>query len=99
MAEKKIYHINFDLKAEIRKIEKIEGSFKNKNGEEIATTKYVLSVDDMDDNRIYLTDKDLTRISMYKRGVIGNFRLRIDCEEEYGTKSKISILDFVPVEE
>ncbi len=97
--EKRLYNLDVELKGEIRKVESITNTFKNKNGEDITTIKNIIYVDDVNDQRIYLTEKDATRLPLYKRGVIGIFKLRIACEEEFGVKAKIQILDFVPVEE
>ena len=97
--EKRLYNLDVQIKGEIRKIEKVENSFKNKNGEEILTVKHIISVDDENDNRFFLTEKDNERLNLYKRGMVGIFKLRIACEEEFGIKAKIQILDFVEVEE
>ena len=95
--EKKTFFINTELRAEIRKAEVLEGTFKNqKTGEDIVTRKISLSIDDMDDNRIFLTDRDMDRLELYERGTIGTFKLKIDFEEEFGIKARINVLDFVP---
>lgn len=96
---KRNYSLCVELpQAEIRKAEVVEGSFKTKTGEEKATKKIELSVDDKDLNRIYLSDKDLTHEELYKRGTVGTFKLKIDFEEEFGIKAKIHILEFIPEE-
>ena len=97
--EKRLYNLDVELKGEVRKVEEVRNTFKNKNGEDIESVRHIIYVDDVNDQRVYLTEKDSTRLPLYKRGVIGIFKLRIACEEEYGVKAKIQILDFVPIEE
>ena len=96
MAQKKIYQMNVTLKAEIRKAVIESGSFQNKKGETVETKKIVLSVDDTDDSRIYLTDRNLDRLDMYQKGTVGTFHLRLDVDEEFGSRVKITVTDFVP---
>jgi hypothetical protein len=96
---KRNYSLYVELpEVEIRKAEVVEGSFTTKAGEEKVTRKIELAVDDKDLNRVYLVDKDLSHEELYKRGTIGTFKLKIDLEEEFGTKAKIHILEFIPEE-
>jgi len=97
--EKKLYNLNVAMNGEIRKIEEVKSTFTNKKGEEIESTKWVLFVDDTDENRVYLTERDAKRAETYKKGMSGTFRLKIACEEEFGIKARINIMDFQPTKE
>lgn len=95
--EKKLYNLNVAMNGEIRKIEEVKSTFTNKKGEEIESTKWILYVDDEQENRLYLTERDQARAQSYKKGTTGTFKLRIACEEEFGIKARITILDFIPL--
>lgn len=96
MAEKKVYHFTAEVKdVEIRKVEEITTEFKNKKGETVESTHILLTCDvgeDMD--RVFFKDKNLTRLNRYKRGETGTFFVRIDVEEDFGSKAKLTVLDF-----
>lgn len=96
MADKKTYTIRAEIKdCEIRKVEDVANTF-TKDGKEIEYHKIVLACDVGEDcDRIYLTDKDMSNLAKYKRGMVGTFKIRIDVEEDFGTKAKILVTDFI----
>lgn len=95
---KRTYALEVELRnAEIRKAEVIENSFKDKKtGEDKVSRKIELAIDDENLNRIYLYDKCIENLEMYKRGAIGTFKLKINVEEDFGTKCQINLIAFKP---
>lgn len=94
--EKQIYHFTAEVKdVEIRKVEDIDASFDNSKGEKVESHYIKLTCDvgeDMD--RVFFKDKDMGNLEKYKRGMVGTFFLRIDVEEGFGAKAKLSVIDF-----
>ncbi len=41
-----------------------------------------------------MKDPDTSHLQMYKRGMVGTFVVRIDVEEEFGAKTKITVVSF-----
>lgn len=94
--EKRNYCINAEIRnCEIRKVEEIVNTFKTKDNKEVEYHYLLISADDCECNRIYLKDKDISNINKYKRGTVGDFYVKIICEEQYGIKAKIIVTDFV----
>lgn len=95
-SEKRIYHFDAKIEdCEIRKVEEYKNTFKSKDGKDIEYSYILLSVDVGEDcERIYLKDKDMANLKVYKRGMMGDFIIRIDVEEDFGSKCKFLIKDF-----
>ena len=92
--KKRVYTLLAEVKnVEIRKVEDTSYEFNEKEYHRID-----LQCDDEDGERIYFTDKNMENLPRYKRGLIGTFKIRIDCETEFGTKAKITVVDFIPNE-
>ena len=91
----KAYTLNCKLEnVEIRKVEDVDKSFKNKKGETVEAHEILLACDDENEDRIFLHDKNMENLAKYKRGMIGTFKIRIDIEEDFGMKAKITVVDF-----
>lgn len=84
---------------EIRKVERVPGSFIGKNGKEIDTTHLIVQIDDEEMNRIYLKDKCLANEENYKRGMIGDAELLINVEDGFGGKTTVLLRRFRPKED
>lgn len=95
--EKQVYHFTAEVKdVEIRKVEDIDNSFKDNKGNKIESHYIKLTCDvgeDMD--RVFFKDKDMGNLEKYKRGMVGTFFIRIDVEEDFGSKAKFLVVDFV----
>lgn len=96
MAEKRVYHFTAEVKdVEIRKADDIDASFDNKNGEKVESHYILLTCDvGKDMERAYFKDKDMGNLKKYKRGMVGTVVLRIDVEEDFGSKAKFLVIDF-----
>lgn len=98
--EKQIYHYTAEVRdAEIRKVEDIDASFE-KDGKTIESHYIRLTCDigeDMD--RAVFKDRNMANLEKYKRGMVGTFFLRVDDEEGYGSKTKLTVIDFKENEE
>jgi hypothetical protein len=96
MAEKRVFHFNAKIEeCEIRGIKDIDNSFKNKQGELVESHHIELMCDYGEDcERIYLIDKDMGNLDKYKRGKIGTFIVRLDVEQDFGMKCKMTIVGF-----
>lgn len=91
----KAYHfIALVPNVEVRKVE--EKSFPAKDGK-TEIKSITLHCDDENGDRIYFNDK-YARKDIYRRGLIGTFKIRLDCVEDFGTQSKITVVDFIPNE-
>lgn len=80
---------------EIRRIEDVDGTWE-KDGKVCGSHYILLSCDQGEDaERIYLIDRNMENIDKYKRGMLGNAVVRIDCQENFfETKAKIVLIDF-----
>lgn len=75
---------------EVRKVEVESFEIKEKTYKRLC-----LSCDDIDGDRIFLIDKDISNLEKYKRGMICDFYINIECVEGYKKKStKIYVTDF-----
>lgn len=97
---------NFKAKIEnleVRKVEEKESTMKNG----YIYHRLEVYFDDEDCNRIVLTDKDVSRKDLYKRGTIGTVTVSIikevktkiskeDNNEYIGENTKVEIYDFQP---
>ncbi len=96
MADKRVFHFNAKIEnCEIRSVKDIDSSFKNKQGETVESHQIELMCDYGDDcERIYLIDKDMSNLDKYTKGQIGTFIVRIDVEQDFGTKCKMTVVGF-----
>lgn len=96
--EKRVYHFTAEVKdVEIRRVEDIDASFENKKGEKVESHYLLLTCDvgeDMD--RVFFKDKDMSHLETYKRGQVGTMVIRIDVEEDFGSKAKFLVTEFKP---
>ena len=53
-----------------------------------------ISCDDENGDRFFLQDKDMSHNKLYKRGTCGTFTLRVDVEDMYKGKTRITVVDF-----
>lgn len=88
-----IFHSKcFKLHCEIRKAEQLDNSFVSKDGKTINSSSILLKVDDDDEERIELIDKDMSHLAAYKKGQVGTMTLRLDIMKDFGTKYTAQIL-------
>lgn len=94
--DKRVYHFIAEVHdVEIRKVEDIDASFDGKDGKKIESHYILLTCDVGEDmERVYFKDKDMGNLEKYKRGMIGSCFIRIDVEEEFGSKAKFLVVDF-----
>ncbi len=94
--EKQVYHFTAEVKdVEIRKVEDIDASFEGKDGKTVESHYIKLTCDvgkDMD--RAFFKDKNMENMKKYKRGMVGTVVLRVDVEEDFGSKAKFLVTDF-----
>ena len=74
---------NLKLHGEIRKVEEVVNSFVDKNGVTRESRAICLKVDDDDEERIELVDKNSDNIASYRKGMVGTFTLRLDLEKKF----------------
>lgn len=101
MAINKTYFTkNLMLHGEIRKCEKVDKSFdtNDKDGQAKHIEKFILEIliDDDDLERMKIIDENLGNEALYQRGTEGTFRLRLDMEESFREKIKITTIEFIP---
>lgn len=85
------------LHGEIRKVEVEESSFTGKDGKTIETKATLLTIDDDDEERVKLYDKQSDALSSYAKGQVGTFTLRLDYKPTYGAgnmEAKMLVVGF-----
>lgn len=95
--EKQVYHFTATVpNVEIRKVEDVDASFTGKDGKVIESHYIKLTCDVGDDvDRAFFKDKNMGNISKYQRGDVGTLVIRIDVEEDFGSKAKFLVTDFI----
>lgn len=95
-SEKQVYHFTAEVKdVEIRRIEDIDASFTDKNGK-LVESHYIKLTCDAGENvdRVFFKDKNMENLKKYKPRMVGTFFIRIDVEEDFGSKAKFLVTDF-----
>lgn len=85
------------LHGEIRKVEEADLSFVSKDGKAIESKAILLKVDDDDENRVELYDKNSDSLTSYQKGQVGTFTLRLDMKPTFGAgnfEGKMLIIGF-----
>lgn len=85
------------LHAEIRKVEEVDTSWTDKEGKLHESKATLLKVDDDDEERVELYDKQSDALGSYAKGQVGTFTLRADMKPTFGTgnyECKILIIGF-----
>ena len=82
----------FKLHCEIRKAEQLDNSFTSKDGKEINSSSILVKVDDDEEERVELIDKNMSHLSAYKKGQVGTMTLRMDIMKEFGSKYTAQML-------
>lgn len=85
------------LHGEIRKVEEYDNSFTSTSGKEVEVKGILLKVDDDNEDRIELVDKQSDWMKKYKKGMTGIFTMRMDMEKLAGTGNyniKLLVIDF-----
>ena len=83
---------------EIRKVEEVTTSFEGKDGKLIERKYVLLKVDDDDEERVELYDKNSDNLTSYSKGQVGTFTLRLDYKPTFGVgnhEGKLLIIEFV----
>lgn len=95
-SEKQVYHFTAEVKdVEIRRVEDIDASFTSKDGK-VIDMHYIKLTCDVGENmdRVFFKDKNMGNLNKYKRGMIGTVYIRLDVEEDFGSKTKMTVIDF-----
>ena len=96
MEEKRLFKFDAEVKnVEIRGVRTITDSFTSKEGKFVEYKYLEIACDDEYGERIYFKDKSVANESKYKRGMIGNIKLRIDVETGFKGHTKITLLEFI----
>lgn len=85
------------IHGEIRKVEEVDLSFTGKDGKVVESKATLLKIDDDDEERIELYDKQSDAIGTYARGQVGTFTLRMDYKPTYGAgnmEAKMLVVGF-----
>lgn len=85
------------LHGEIRKVEEVDNSFTSKDGKVVESKSVLLKVDDDDENRVELYDKNSDNLTSYSKGQTGTFTLRADLKPTFGVgnyEAKMLIIGF-----
>lgn len=85
------------LHAEIRRVEEQDNSFTNKEGKVIESKAILLKVDDDEEERVELVDKNSENIQTYHKGQTGTFTIRLDYKPTYGAgnhEGKMLVVEF-----
>lgn len=85
------------IHGEIRKVEEVDTSFTNKDGKLVEGKATLLKVDDDDEERIELYDKQSDAIGTYAKGQVGTFTIRLDYKPTFGTgnhEGKMLVIGF-----
>ena len=85
------------LHGEIRKVEEADLSFTSKDGKAIESKAVLLKVDDDDEERVELYDKNSDSLTSYQKGQVGTFTLRLDMKPTFGAgnfEGKMLIIGF-----
>lgn len=93
-----VFHTNnIKLHGEVRRVEEFTNAWTTKDGKAMETKGLILKIDDDDEDRIELIDKDVSHKDIYPKGIFGTFTLRLDIQKEFGSKytTQINIIDFV----
>ena len=88
---------NLKLHGEIRKVEEIDNSFEGKDGKVIESKSVLLKIDDDEEERVELYDKNSDNLTNYRKGQIGTFTLRLDYKPTFGAgnfEGKMLIIEF-----
>lgn len=86
------------LHGEIRKVEEVDLSFTGKDGKLVESSAVLLKVDDDDEERVELYDKNSENLTGYAKGQVGTFTLRMDMKPTFGAgnyEAKMLIVGFV----
>ena len=92
-----VFHTNeIKLHGEVRRVEEVCDKWKTKEGKDMETQYMILKIDDDNEDRIELIDKDMSHKDLYVKGRVGTFTLRLDIQKEFGNKytTQINIIDF-----
>lgn len=85
------------IHGEIRKVEEVDTSWTDKEGKPHESKAILLKVDDDDEERVELYDKQSDAIGSYAKGQVGTFTLRLDYKPTFGVgniEGKILIIGF-----
>lgn len=94
--EKRIFKFDAEVKnVEIRGVKPITDSFTSKDGKLVEYKYLEIACDDEYGERIYFKDKNVANVSKYKRGMIGDIKLRIDVETGFKGRTKITLIEFI----
>lgn len=96
-AKVETYHVNtVKLHGEVRKAEVDTSVWKAKDGTEKESQKIIIKIDDDNEDRIVLFDRDISHLENYKKGETGTFTLRLDIAYEWGNKytAEINVIEF-----
>lgn len=87
--EDRKFHMFVKVWGEIRKVSDVVMQIEDKEYHHLE-----LALDDEEEERFYLTDKNMENLDKYKRGMMGTFTVRIDVEEGFKGKTKMVVTDF-----
>lgn len=97
--DSEVFHVNtLSLHGEIRKAEVATQSWTVKEtGEVKESQSIIVKIDDDNEDRIELVDRDMSHHKNYQKGKIGTFTLRLDIAKEFGSKytAKVNIISLI----
>lgn len=95
----------FDVKfhGEVRKVVHETSTFDDKNGNPQTYHHLLLSIDDDEENRVYLKDSHLEDSVLYAKGVTGTFILTVEMQigfyKNVKAGTKVTVKNFIPDKE
>lgn len=99
MADKRVFHFTTKVEdVELRMAKKVDNTFADKKTGEVRESSYIQLRFDVGDpeleEELWIKDRTMSNLERYKRGATGTLTLRIDIEEEFGAKAKMTVIDF-----
>ena len=84
----RVFHFKAEVLGEVRKVTKVDGSFTASDGKSVESYKLEIALDDEDEERFFLYDKDISHADELEKGKTYRFTLRVDCDETFEKRMK-----------